>query len=262
METSFERFGPLLVEQLREQTGTLMAAVQLITPVIQERQEAKYEQYLAMMNQSLYRLLRLTNNVEFAALPSELAALGTGPLDLAELCRELCSQVIPLAGLAGVAFQLDGAEGELPTTGDAALLRRMLLNLIANAIRAAGRGGQAGLRLCAGRGRVRLTVRDNGPGLPAPGDVPDVLTVRPDGIGLGLEVARRVASLHGGVLVFDHQADRGGRAEVSLPLRPPAAGATLRTPVGYDITGGFSPVLVELSSVLPSEAFRARSLES
>ena len=239
-----------------------MAAVQLITPVIQERHEVKYDQYLAIMNQSLYRLLRLTNNVEFAALPWEPSALGAGPLDLAELCRELCGQVAQLARLAGVEFRLDGADAPLLTTGDAALLRRMLLNLIANALRAAGKGGQAGLRLTGGRGRVRLTIWDNGPGLPAAGPELDSLTVRPDGAGLGLEVARRVAALHGGALVFDHQADRGARAAVSLPLRPPAEGTDLHTPVGYDMTGGFSPVLVELSGVLPAEAFWARSLES
>ena len=64
METSFDTFGPLMVEQLREQVSNLLAAVHLLTPVIREQRDERYDQYLAIMNQSLYRLLRLTGTLE------------------------------------------------------------------------------------------------------------------------------------------------------------------------------------------------------
>lgn len=261
LATSFDAFGPLMVEQLRAQVGNLMAAMQLITPALRERGEARYDQYLATMNQSLYRLLRLMNNVEFAALSQDPPMVQEGPLDLAGLCRELSDQVAPLADQAGVAFRYEAECASLLTVGDAALLRRMLLNLIANALRAAGKGGAAGLRLTAAQGRVLLTVWDDGPGITPPLEE-DSLTERPEGAGLGLEVARRVASIHGGALVFDQQEGRGGRATVSLPIRTPEGGGTLRSPIlRYDGSGGFSPVLVELSGVLPYSAFLPQDLE-
>ena len=262
METSFDTFGPLMVEQLREQVSNLLAAVHLLTPVIREQRDERYDQYLAIMNQSLYRLLRLTGNIEFAALPRGAEDLRSAPLDLAGLCRDLSSEVIPLAERAGVVFRYEESCSSLLTSGDAVLLRRMLLNLISNALRAAGAGGEAGLRFTAYRERCTLTIWDSGSGFDSSVPDPEDLTRRPDGAGLGLEVARRVASLHGGALVFDQREGRGGRATVSLPILVPDQRLSLYSPsVKYDATGGFSPVLVELSGVLPYGVYLPQDLE-
>lgn len=154
MEPLLEEWGPLLVEQLREQLNNLTAAAQLLTPVVQESGEERHRQYLAILNQSVYRMTRTLNNAEYAQLPEGEPALRRAPLDLAGLCRELERQVTPLAALAGVQFSYEEERACLLTVGDAALLRRMLLNLIANALGRRGAGGQAGLRLAdAGRRR-------------------------------------------------------------------------------------------------------------
>ena len=105
---------------------------------------------------------------------------------------------------------------------------------------------------------------DNGPGLPpcAEGRGAESLLRRPDGLGLGLSIARRVASLHGGALVLEQREGRGLRSVVSLPVCPPERNQMLKTPqMGCDPTGGFSPVLVELSGVLPYQAFLPEDVE-
>ena len=264
MEPLLEEWGPLLVEQLREQLNNLTAAAQLLTPVVQESGEERHRQYLAILNQSVYRMTRTLNNAEYAQLPEGEPALRRAPLDLAGLCRELERQVTPLAALAGVQFSYEEERACLLTVGDAALLRRMLLSLIATALGAAGSGGQAGLRLADARSAAVLTVWDNGPGLPpcAEGRGAESLLRRPDGLGLGLSIARRVASLHGGALVLEQREGRGLRSVVSLPVCPPERNQMLKTPqMGCDPTGGFSPVLVELSGVLPYQAFLPEDVE-
>ena len=93
-------------------------------------------------------------------------------------------------------------------------------------------------------------------------DVLFSLLRRPDGLGLGLSIARRVASLHGGALVLEQREGRGLRSVVSLPVCPPERNQMLKTPqMGCDPTGGFSPVLVELSGVLPYQAFLPEDVE-
>ncbi|MEQ2442728.1 HAMP domain-containing sensor histidine kinase [Pseudoflavonifractor sp. CLA-AP-H29] len=243
-----------LLEQMRQNIGNLTAAAQLITPALQEL-GPKYEQYLAIMHQSFYRMLRLMNNAETAgALAEGRLTLSAAPLDLAGLCRELCRKVSGLAEAAGVSFRFDDRCGSLLTTGDSVLIQRMLLCLISNALQAAGSGGRAGLRLTETGGRALLTVWDSGPGLGSRSNA--------GGAGAGLPIARQIAALHGGALMLESRTGEGLRATVSLPVSRPEQPPLLRTPrQAADLTGGFSPVLIELSAVLPWQVFRQDGLE-
>ncbi len=150
MESLPEAIGAQLAEELREQVNHLSAALQLLTPVVQEQGEQRYGQYLAIANQSIYRLIRTINHLEDIRLPEREAA-GMGPLDLAGLCSQTAKQVCSLAERAGVSFRYDSERESLLSCGDGALLERMLLGLISNALKWAGedktgeRAGEAGL---------------------------------------------------------------------------------------------------------------------
>lgn len=259
MEREGDILNEMLLEQFREQMNNLAAAVQLLDPVVREKGGEQYEPYLSILYQSMYRMMRLLGNVEYLELSeSGRLTLRTDTLDLAGLCRELAAQVAPLTELAGVRFTYEEEKGSLLLRGDSRLLRRMVLGLIANAVRAAGKGGRAGLRLAVREGRAVLTVWDDGKAAPA-GDGP---LDRPAGPGLGLRVARSIAGAHGGAIVFQQQEERGTRAVVSLPIRPPEDSGLLRTPAGgMDRGGGFSDLLVELAGVLPYQAFSPRELD-
>ena len=253
----------VLLEQFREQMNNLAAAVQLVTPVVREKGGEQYEPYLAILHQSVYRMMRLLGNVEYLELSeSGRLSIREETLDLAGLCRELAAQTAPLAELAGVSFSYEEEKGSLITRGDSRLLRRMLLGLIANAVQAVGKGGRAGLRLAVRESRAILTVWDDGPGLLPPEPEEASLLSRHDGLGLGLRVARRIAARHGGTIVFEQREERGCRAVVSLPLIKPEGDGLLRTPgPAWDREGGFSDLMVEFSAVLPYQAFLPADLE-
>ncbi|MEG1720878.1 MAG: HAMP domain-containing sensor histidine kinase [Pseudoflavonifractor sp.] len=251
----------ILLEQLRQQVTNLMAATHLLTPVIRESGDEKYDRYLAIMNQSFYRLLRLMNHLEQARdLDREGGTAELGAMDLAGLCHGLTDEVIPLARAAGVEFQYETETASLLTTGDADALRRLLLELISNALHAAGEGGQAGLRLVRQADCALITVWDTGetPPEPAEGKI-----YRSDGgLGLGLKIARQLAALHGGAIMLEKRPQRGMRAILSLPIRKPEGAGLLCTPrAETGSMGGFPLVLVELADLLPFEAFLPADLE-
>lgn len=268
MKQDKNEFSSLLVEQLREQVGNLMAAAQLLTPAIREQEDRKYDQYLAILNQSMYRLLRLTEHVDFVGRETrgEEGVHRPAVMDATSFCRELCEQVVPLARQMKVTF-VHEEEKNLLLSGDAVLLRRMVLNLVGNALQAAGEGGRAGLRLAAEGEWIRITVWDNSPGGLLPGAVNradmelEEALKRRDVLGLGMEIAQEIAVLHGGTMIFAQRESQGMQVVVSLPVHTQSS-ETMRTPrTGYDSTGGFSQVLVELSNVLPYEAFLPDDVE-
>jgi len=109
--------------------------------------------------------------------------------------------------------------------GDESLLERAFENLVRNAIEAAGNRGlvsvTAGVEACT----LVVTVLDDGPGLS--GEVPTgILTSsKPGGLGVGLALARKIITLHDGMLNLLPRVPRGVEAVVALPLAGPNARA-------------------------------------
>lgn len=257
MSNSFDSFGPLMISQLREQVQTLLASAELLTPMTEQEGNQRYRTYLAIMNKNLYQMQRLTDNVELTTLPEEHTPRLQG-VDLADLCSTLCREIASLSPHLEVSFDYQGDKPSLLTTADPNLLTRMILNIASNAIKGAGKGGQAGLRLSSTKERVILTFWDNGQGLPFPEDgIPQLDHAA--GLGLGLEVARQVIIHHKGTLLFDQKDGQGGRAIVSLPIIKPNPGTSLYTP--YQDSGKASRVMVELSTILSAKAFLPQHLD-
>ena len=248
-----------LAEQLRGQVGNLTASVHMLTRLVREQGGARDLEYLSIVNHSLYQLLRTVNHLELVG--SEDPVFQPQAVDLTVLCGELGDQVASLAEDVGLSFQYECGPELLLTAADGALLRQALLNLITNAMQSAGPGGHVGLRLSKSGGRAVMTVWDDGPGLQAESVPEDCLLASPRGLGLGLLAARRAASLHGGALVLENAGENGVRAVLSLPLRTPDADAVKSPRMGYDGTGGFSPVLTELSPLLPFGVFLPDDVE-
>ncbi len=148
--------------------------------------------------------------------PDESLTVAVRQLDILE--EEVRDLMGPRCEHAGVRM-----ECQLPTsitcTGRHDSLRAALVNLALNGIDAAGRGGC--LRLVGGRSgsRVLFSVEDTGPGPPE--SIRDTIhepfvTGKPEGIGLGLAVAKAVAEEHGGTLDWE-RIDGCTRFTISLP---------------------------------------------
>jgi two-component system, OmpR family, sensor histidine kinase KdpD len=110
--------------------------------------------------------------------------------------------------------------------GDEMLLRRAIGNLVRNAIVHPPRGCDVGIQLEAAGDTVRLIVEDDGPGVAErdrerifePFDRGGASPLTP-GLGLGLAVVRRIASLHGGTVRAEASTSGGARFVLELPAR-------------------------------------------
>ncbi|GMA29666.1 sensor histidine kinase [Arenivirga flava] len=117
-------------------------------------------------------------------------------------------------------------DADVDLIGDPTLLRAMLQNLVGNAIKftwADGRVPRVLVRAETMPGALRLTVDDNGPGVPA-GQRERVFelmergtTAEPTGLGIGLSTCRRIVDAHGGTIGIDEAPTGGARSWVVLP---------------------------------------------
>ena len=202
----------------------------------------------------------LSENPDFADLCVESGLKYIGPSG--DVIRKMGSKAAArtLAQQAGVTFLASVPDGMLAATGDQSLLEQMLLELISNAIKAAGRDGQAGLKLSSTGRRALITVWDDGPGMDE-GDLAALMGERASlhppkpgsGLGLGLAVARHIARLHDGALLLESKPGQGLQATVSLPVRRAPRGE-LNTPI-REPEGGYPALLTGLADALPWQAF-------
>lgn len=133
--------------------------------------------------------------------------------------------VVTLTGLAGS-----------PVSGFPQGLRRCLWNLAENAVR---HGGRADITVIDYGGSVKITVKDDGPGIPE-GRLELVFepyyrqeesrNATSGGVGLGLSIARTIAIAHGGMILLRNRTAGGLEASLSLPRsQVPGDAIPLRT---------------------------------
>ena len=251
-----------LPSRLRELLNSLEGAVQMLTPVLKKTGDGSATGHLAVVQQSVYRLLRLIRHMEMAesAGQKDFSQVENLPLDLAEICRETAYGVRKLAEQSGVTLREDVPGGVIASAGDRLLLEVLLLELLSNAMKAARKGGEVGIRLTTNGRRAQITVWDNGPGMSQAdltavmdGDAPDSLPKPGTGLRLGLPIARYAAAAHDGAVLLESREGSGMRVTVSLPLRKAARGSLGVPRVRAEES--FSPLMTLLSDALPSEVF-------
>ena len=170
---------------------------------------------------------RILDDLQVLAL-AEAGDLGytRTPTDLAELAAAGVTAQLAVAAAAGVTLEVEAA-APVWVSADQDRMRQVLGNLLTNAIRYTDRGGRVVVRAQAEAGEAVLSVEDTGVGI-APGDVPHVFERfwRADparqratgGSGLGLTIAQRIVTDHGGRIEVVSRPHLGTTFTVRFPL--------------------------------------------
>jgi signal transduction histidine kinase/CheY-like chemotaxis protein len=155
-------------------------------------------------------------------------------VDLRELVRTAAEPFEEVAALKRIRLTLLLPEKAVPLWGDGARLQQIAANLISNAVKFTPTGGQVSVNLVAGETEALLEVEDTGEGIP-PEDVPIIFEAfrqgsmarRRGGLGIGLDLVKRLTELHGGaVSVVSEGPGYGARFQARFPLTFPRTQAT------------------------------------
>jgi heavy metal sensor kinase len=208
------------------------AQVTLSSP---RRTDDEYREALEIVASETERLGHLVDDMFLLTL----ADVGGRRLELRFLyLDDLVSECVRAVGVLAAGRKLRllvETPAGLQIQGDEELLRRMLLNLLDNAVRYTPESGEVRVALCRDGDHVKVTVQDSGPGIPI--DQRERVFERfvrlepsrdTSGGGLGLPIARWIAEQHHGTLEL---APAGHSVfVVTLPITPSAA-APRRAPV-------------------------------
>jgi signal transduction histidine kinase/HAMP domain-containing protein len=176
-------------------------------------------QSLEVIGSEIRRLDRVVQGFLRFMRPQELALKR---LDLNALLTSLVALLEAEWGSHGVRFVLETSP-ELPElSADEELLRQAFLNVLQNAGQAMPKGGTVTLRTEQAFRAVRVTIIDDGVGIP-PADLDKVcrlyFTTKPGGTGIGLALVYRIVQLHDGTLEIRSDEGRGTTVTVTLPIR-------------------------------------------
>ncbi|MGQ7958655.1 sensor histidine kinase [Pseudomonas sp. SP16.1] len=215
-----ERLSALgrMVASLAHQIRTPLSAALLYASHLSE-QVLPAEQQQRFAGRLKERLHELENQVR------DMLIFARGELPLPDrlgpqaLFAALRAAAEPHVADMTVRWQCDVRAGELLCNRDT--LVGTLLNLIDNAIQAAGRNARLKVHLYRRDNQLRMCISDNGPGMDSAtlarlGE--PFFTTKTTGTGLGLAVVKAVARAHQGRLLLQSRAGRGTCAILSLPL--------------------------------------------
>ncbi|HUT76881.1 MAG TPA: ATP-binding protein, partial [Polyangia bacterium] len=173
---------------------------------------------LRAIQSEIDRLTGITESyLAFARLPAPRAEFGDLNAAVAAAAEFLRGEFE--GHEVSIGLDLDDRVGSV--VFDGGQIRQALLNLILNAREAMPGGGAITLSTESRPGSVRLSVADNGPGVP-----PDIrerifdafYTTKRSGTGLGLSLVRQICLAHGGDIEYEDQSGRcGGRFTITLP---------------------------------------------
>jgi PAS domain S-box-containing protein len=190
---------------------------------------ARLREYLERIDDSAQALAGLISDIlDLSKIEAGQLTLEQVDFDLHGLIGTMRAAYAELARAKGLGFRLDIEPGvPLWVSGDPGRLRQILANYISNALKFTEHGAiEAAVRLLPDR-RLRVQVRDSGPGVPAdlqprlfhPFSQADASTTRRyGGTGLGLSICRQLAVLMGGGVGMESRPGAGSVFWADLPM--------------------------------------------
>ena len=174
--------------------------------------------HMDVISSEIRRLDRVVQTLVDFTRPFEL---HLADMDLRRLVDEVVLLASPEAERRHVHIQRDNSRVPLPVRIDADLVKQAVLNIVINGMQAMADGGNLYIATQReGEGAI-ITVRDEGPGIPA--EIRDKIynlyfTTKKGGSGIGLAMAYRVVQLHHGALEFHSVEGHGTTFALRIPL--------------------------------------------
>lgn len=228
-----DEFVSTVSHELRTPLTAISGAMALLLGKHDNGMPDSSKHLLKIAHSNCQRLVRLVNDIlAIEKVESGRVVYVLKTLDLRAIVEQTIEDNRELAEGAGVTVRLEAPPGPCELNVDADRIIQVLTNLISNAVRYSPPGGEVVVNLAKRDGKVQLSVRDHGAGIPesfrprifskfAQADRSDLRAK--GGTGLGLSIVKQIITMLGGTVGFDDAPGGGTIFFVELPDRSGSA---------------------------------------
>jgi PAS domain S-box-containing protein len=215
----------MIYHDLRSPLANIISSLEMLSAIIPQTDDTRA--MLTIANNSAARIQRLINSLlDINRLEAGQAIADQRWVDPLELIREAMRDVEP-----GVAGRRQNLVANLPSSLpqvwiDEDMIRRVLINLLENAIKFTPPEGRIEIGARADTDWIEVWISDNGPGIPASEHerIFDKFTRlrgkdKPGGLGVGLAFCRLAVNGHGGRIWVESEPQQGATFRFTLPLK-------------------------------------------
>ena len=213
--------------ELRTPLNAIIGLSEMIHGQVLGEDYPKYREYAGDIQVSGRHLLGIINEVlDIAKIEAGKYLLEESDVDLKALAEEAVRILSLEVERQGLRLVTELAPDLPKVRGDVSALRRILFNLLSNALKFTPSGGRVGLAIARSAEGIEIVISDTGIGIAKEHlatvtkpfvQVEGAYQRRYGGTGLGLAIVQALADLHGGSLTIESALERGTQVRLTLP---------------------------------------------
>jgi signal transduction histidine kinase len=229
VEAHKEQFFSHISHELRNPLTAMRASAQLLLRRPADSLDAKGRHWVESIDTGVDRLLSLiTRILDLNRLRAGVFPLERQPIELDKVVARALDALGAQAEQQSLRLETSSTGTDFSITADEDALTQVILNLVGNAIKFTPAGGSVHVGVADTATHLELSVRDDGPGIPAE-DLSRVFEPYQQahrgrkGSGLGLAIVKELISAHGGSIGMDSVEGKGTCFTVRLPRVAPTS---------------------------------------
>jgi PAS domain S-box-containing protein len=247
-----DQFLSTMSHELRTPLNAVLGFSDLLADERYGPLNARQQRYVEHIHTGGKHLLKLISDIlDLSKIEAGRMELAREDMAVASAFAEALSALEPLAGKKSQQL-LQQVEPGLHVHADSTRFKQVLVNLVGNAIKFTPEGGRIELAARQVDDKVRVEVRDNGPGIP-PEEQQRIFEAffrlsekgsSAEGTGLGLAITARLVELHGSKLEIESKPGEGACFYFSLPIVAAISGRATQTAAAKPRAGKAPRILV------------------
>ncbi|MFW6028888.1 MAG: ATP-binding protein [Halanaerobiales bacterium] len=185
-------------------------------------------QDISILEKNSFRILKLVNNfIDIFKIDNNCLQLNKQKINIISIIKELLNKVNKYIKEMNIEIYLESTTEKLVTSLDVYQIKRVILNILSNSIKASNQGDKIKIKISQEPDYINISIHDNGKGIPDNLKnkvfdefyrIDDKLIRNHEGIGAGLYLVKKIIQLHKGHVSFAMEQSRGTTINIRLPI--------------------------------------------